>query len=254
MSIGSFLIVLVYGTVWGSFLTVAGLRIPLHQSIVCSRSYCPQCKATLSPMELIPVVSILIQKGKCRHCRNTVSFLYPVTELIVGGLVAFSIWHAQMNWTTILTLCLLLSFGIVFSITDLVYRILPNRIMLCFFISVFSFHFFFHPTHFMSYLLTGFGFFVSFFVFYLLFPNSIGGGDVKCYGVIGFLLGYQTTLTALFFASGLACLVYFFLRIFKLVRKETPIPFAPFIFIGAYISSLLTPHLLQYLTAFFYPI
>lgn len=246
MSIESFVILVLYGSIWGSFLMVAGLRIPLHQSIVFSRSYCPHCKEPLSPIELIPLISVLIQKGKCRHCKEPVSFIYPLAELTTGLLTAFSMWHAQLNWTVFFTLFLLLSFGVVFSVTDLAYRILPNQIMHCFLVAVILFHGFFHRTHLISYLITGIGFFAFFYTFYLLFPNSIGGGDVKCYGVIGFLLGYQTALTALFMATGLACLVYFFLRMLKLIRKETPIPFAPFIFMGAYASYLTHPQLLHY--------
>lgn len=247
----SLILIVLYGSVWGSFLTVAGLRTPLRQPFVFSRSACPHCKATLTPIELIPIFSILVQKGRCRHCKEPIALLYPLTELAAGLLGAFSIWYAQMDWSRIATLFLIISFGILFSVTDLAYRILPNKLMLCFLGAVFFFRIVLRPAAFIPYLLTGVGFFAFFYLFYLLFPDSIGGGDVKCYGVIGFLLGYQVTLAAILFASGLACLIYFFLYFFKGVRKETPIPFAPFIFIGAYVSYLFSPQLLLYLNAFF---
>lgn len=248
----SFVLIVLYGSVWGSFLTVAGLRIPLRQPFVFSRSACPHCKTALAPIELIPVLSILFQKGRCRHCKQPIALLYPLTELAAGLLGAFSIWYVHMDWNSMATLFLLISFGILFSVTDLTYRILPNKLMLCFLAAVFFVHIVFRPAAFIPHLLTGIGFFAFFYLFYLLFPDSIGGGDVKCYGVLGILLGYQTTLAALLFASGSACLVYFFLRFFKDFRKDTPIPFAPFIFIGAYVSYLFSPQLLFYLNAFLF--
>lgn len=252
MSEWFFFLLMIYGCVWGSFLTVVGLRIPINQPIVFSRSCCPHCEHPLAFVELIPLLSILIQKGKCRQCKEPISVLYPLTEWMTGLLFAVSFWYAPLHWETTLTLFLLLSFGIIFSVTDLAYRILPNKIMFWFLIAVFILNSFFHQADFYHYLLNGLGFFSFFYMFYLLFPNSIGGGDVKCYGVLAFLLGYQISLLAVLFASGLACTVFFCVRLFKRIPKDLPIPFAPFIFIGAYLAYLTSPQLINFLNLLLY--
>ena len=67
------------GAIVGSFLNVVILRLPdRSQSIVFPASHCPRCSATLAWYENIPVLSYLILRGKCRHCRTTISIQYPV--------------------------------------------------------------------------------------------------------------------------------------------------------------------------------
>lgn len=230
-----------YGCTWGSFLMVIGARIPLQQSIVFSRSRCPHCRNQLSPSELIPLLSYLIQKGRCRQCKRSISLFYPLMEWVTGLLFIFSFWYARSDVETTLVLFLLCSFGLVFTVTDLTYRILPNRIMFSFFILVYLLNAFLRSSNFYAYALTGLGFFSFFYVFYLAFPNGIGGGDVKYYAIIGFLLGYQASLFAVILACAFASSTFLLLRIYKNIPKNTPIPFAPFIFIGAFLSYILTP-------------
>lgn len=233
-----------YGCIWGSFLMVVGLRIPLQQSIIFSRSHCPHCRKKLSSSELIPLFSFLIQKGRCRQCKSSISLLYPLTEWVTGLLFVLSFWYARLDLETTLVLFLILSFGLVFTVTDLTYRILPNRILFAFFIVVFLLNVFLRSTNFYTYVLTGIGFFCFFYAFYLIFPGGIGGGDVKCYGIIGFLLGYQASLLAVILACIFASITFLWFLFYRNIPKNTPIPFAPFIFVGAYLAYLLSPFLI----------
>ncbi|MBM6615110.1 prepilin peptidase [Desemzia sp. RIT804] len=249
MSILSLFPLLIYGLIWGSFLTVVGLRIPLNQPIIFSRSCCPHCQHTLSSKELIPLFSILFQKGKCRHCHQSIALFYPCTEIATAllGILVFAI--AQPNWLSLGSLFLVLSFGIIFSISDLTAQILPDKLMLLFLSFVCMLHFFNRTEDFFSYLISGLLFFCFFYLFYLFFPSSIGGGDVKYYGILGFLLGYQTTLFALLLACSMACIIYLPLYLSKKHNKKKPIPFAPFIFLGAYVACLSSPLFFDYLTS-----
>ena len=78
--IKSFLI----GICFGSFFNVVIYRLPLELSIVSPRSFCPKCKSRISWRENIPLLSWLIQKGKCRNCENKISISYPIIEFLTG--------------------------------------------------------------------------------------------------------------------------------------------------------------------------
>lgn len=241
------LILCVYGVVWGSFLTVVGLRVPLKQPITLSRSACPNCHHVLTGVELIPVFSILYQRGKCRHCHQRISLLYPIIELVSAASFCLIYLYVDHHIFNLATSGLLLTFGIVFSVSDLTYQILPDRIMRWFAAAAFMLHILNGMEDFWFFLLTGIGFFLFFYLFYLCFPTGIGGGDVKCYGVLGFLLGYRTCILALLVTCLLVFALYIPLLIAKKITPQHIIPFAPFIFAGAFLAFLTGPDLYAWL-------
>lgn len=71
----------VLGAMVGSFLTLATYRLPRDEPIGMTRSQCPQCLRKLRLPDLIPMLSWLIARGRCRYCKTPVSFRYPLTEL-----------------------------------------------------------------------------------------------------------------------------------------------------------------------------
>ena len=79
-----YILIFIAGTVFGSFLTLATYRIPLHQNIVYKKSYCPKCNHKLDFLDMIPILSYLCIKGKCRYCGSKISFRYPLIETICG--------------------------------------------------------------------------------------------------------------------------------------------------------------------------
>src|SRR5690349_21207901 len=83
-------IALLFGLVYGSFLNVVILRFDDWQSIVRSRSHCPDCKTQLSWWDMIPVISFAYLQGKCRYCKKPISWQYPIVELSTAVLVAAS--------------------------------------------------------------------------------------------------------------------------------------------------------------------
>ena len=82
------------GLLVGSFLNVAIHRLPLEEESVSKprRSRCPSCKTTLTWKENVPVVSWLLQLGRCRHCRWPIPWRYPLVELLTAGLFATVVW------------------------------------------------------------------------------------------------------------------------------------------------------------------
>ena len=70
----------IFGTIFGSFYNVVGYRIPKGESLLYPSSHCTKCNHKLSPLELIPIFSFLIQGGKCRKCKDKISWFYPIFE------------------------------------------------------------------------------------------------------------------------------------------------------------------------------
>jgi len=83
----------VLGLVVGSFLNVVIHRLPRGESIVYPPSHCPSCGTRLGPRELVPVLSYLAQKGRCRHCGAKISPRYPLVELLTGALFAYAAYR-----------------------------------------------------------------------------------------------------------------------------------------------------------------
>ena len=81
----------VIGACIGSFLNVIVYRFPHNLSIVKLRSFCPKCKKSLTWKENIPLISWLIQRGKCINCYSSISYQYPLVELATGILFVFFI-------------------------------------------------------------------------------------------------------------------------------------------------------------------
>ncbi len=72
------------GLVMGSAVTAIAYRVPRHISWFSGRSACPACGKALGPLDLIPVASFVLSRGRCRHCEAPISWRYPLTELWCG--------------------------------------------------------------------------------------------------------------------------------------------------------------------------
>ena len=81
-------LVFVFGLLIGSFLNVVILRLP-HGQTLLGRSACPHCRYQLRVPDLVPVLSFLFLRGKCRQCRQPISWRYPALELVVAGLFLY---------------------------------------------------------------------------------------------------------------------------------------------------------------------
>lgn len=119
----------VFGAVVGSFLNVCIHRLPRGESVVKPRSRCPQCGQAIAAWQNIPVLSWLILRGRCGHCRAPISARYPLVELLNSGL-----WLAAgLNFgisVQALVLLPLLSALLALFFTDLDEMLLPDAITL----------------------------------------------------------------------------------------------------------------------------
>src|SRR4051794_23531734 len=91
-----YLFVVLFALTLSSFLNVVAIRIPKGESIVFPASHCVHCQHPLRPLDLIPILSFLTLKGRCRYCQAKVSPVYPLGECITAGLLVFT--YYQIGW------------------------------------------------------------------------------------------------------------------------------------------------------------
>ena len=84
MNIVLYIIIFIMGSVFGSFLTLATYRIPLNEDITHKHSYCPKCNHKLNFLDLIPILSYVCLRGRCRYCKAKISPRYFIIELLCG--------------------------------------------------------------------------------------------------------------------------------------------------------------------------
>ncbi len=88
----------IFGTVFGSFISVLVWRIKNNQKgILMWRSQCPNCKHTLWALDLIPIFSYIFLKWKCRYCKNKISIIYPILEFVTWLFFIFVAWFLLWN-------------------------------------------------------------------------------------------------------------------------------------------------------------
>jgi leader peptidase (prepilin peptidase)/N-methyltransferase len=117
------------GLAFGSFLNVCIYRLPLGLSVVTPRSACPKCKQGIALYDNLPVLSWLILRGRCRHCKAGISPRYLIIELLTGALFLACYWY--FGWTLSLLKYCAFSFlllGLIF--TDAETKLLPDKLTL----------------------------------------------------------------------------------------------------------------------------
>ena len=84
MEILVYILIFIIGSLFGSFYSLAIYRIPIKQSIMHGRSYCPKCNHKLSLLDLIPVLSYIFLGGRCRYCKEKIRKRYILLEVFTG--------------------------------------------------------------------------------------------------------------------------------------------------------------------------
>lgn len=121
---------ILFGLAFGSLATALSHRLPQGLPIANDRSRCPKCDKVLGPLDLFPVLSWLVFRGRCRHCGQAISWRYPAIELVVAALFAAAWWHFGGE-TVPAAILALTAFGLtVITVADLEAGIIPDAILL----------------------------------------------------------------------------------------------------------------------------
>lgn len=248
MTIYYAIVFFIFGLLFGSFYNVVAYRVPKKESIVFPSSHCTSCGHKLSPLELIPVISFLIQGGKCKHCKEKVSWFYTCFELLTG--ILFMLSYLVFGFSIDLLIALIfVSVADIVIITDYKYMIILDEVLivgtlliaLCLFIKTG----FIHNSFIMVEALKGTGLalinglmaFITMLIIkkigdFLFKKESMGGGDIKLLGFFGLVLGYINSILSIGLASFIGLPVTLILM---KAKKGDEVPFGPFLVVAALI-------------------
>ncbi|MCC5890790.1 MAG: prepilin peptidase [Alkalibacterium sp.] len=226
------LIFLLYGLIFGSFFNVVGLRVPNQTLFEEKRSYCDTCQRTLTWSELIPVFSYIVQKGKCRGCRQSISLLYPIMEVSTGLLFAWTYYFYGLTDQMVLGL-LLISLIIPVTVSDIAYQRIPNKLLL-FFSPLFFIYRLLIPLNPLWHSLTGAILaFILVFLIILLSKGGMGAGDLKYFTLFGFIFGPYYFLLLFFLSTVFGSVGGLITMRVKKVGRRSKIAFGPYIGMAA---------------------
>jgi leader peptidase (prepilin peptidase)/N-methyltransferase len=241
----------ILGLLIGSFLNVVIYRIPEKQSIVKPPSHCPHCNTRLKIIDLIPVLSFLSTKGKCRYCGTKISWQYPFVELLTAFFFLGAYLKFGLSFELVIML-ILLSALIVISFIDYKYMIIPNVITYSgIIIGLLSAIFFDYISIFSSLL----GIVIPaliLLVIALIFKGGMGMGDVKLASMLGAFLGTTYTLAGIFIGSLLGSIIGLSLMGLGVMERKDRIPFGPFICFGAIIMIFFGEFLIDWYVSLFF--
>lgn len=236
-----FIIFFVFGTILGSFFNVVGWRLPKGESIVSPPSHCPKCGHRLKPIELIPVISFFLQRGKCKECKEKISWYYPFFEALCGLLfgICFLVFGFSSNLIISLTF---ISMLMIIIVSDIHFMIIPDEILLVFGIAIaLEIGILLGYMELFRAILNGllaFGimFLLKIFGDIIFKKESMGGGDIKLMFVFGLVLGLPEAILSIFLGSLVGLPISLLL-----MKKNTEhiVPFGPFLSIGAILILLL---------------
>jgi len=242
------LIIFIFGLVIGSFLNSVIFRMQAGEQFVWERSRCLKCSTILKIIDLIPILSFFITKGKCRYCGHSISWQYPFVELSAGILFVlyFLKFETVFFSASLLSLILyssfvllLLSCLIVIFVYDLRTSYIPDAVVyLGVAVSI-------------IYLLTNFSLITPFYLLgiaipFVLFGSLVliskekwmGWGDVKLGVFMGLILGFPGIVVALYIAFITGAIVAILLLAANQKTIKSEIAFGPFL-VGATVITML---------------
>jgi leader peptidase (prepilin peptidase)/N-methyltransferase len=232
----------VFGLMIGSFLNVCISRLPAGESVVMPRSHCRSCGAPIRPFDNVPVLSFLILGGRCRSCREPISWRYPLVELGTStGFVLQGIAHGDdlvlLASRLVLTALLVALFG-----TDLETQRLPNILTLPGTVVGFLFSFWAPPGPFESLAGAALGAGMLFLIRWAWFRatgvEGMGLGDVKMAALIGAFLGPRQLWLVLVLASVGGAIVGIGMAALQRRSLDSRLAFGTFLSVAALIASL----------------
>ncbi len=258
------LLVTLFSLMVGSFLNVVIYRLPIMMerdwqlqcadlngavtenqetfNLVQPRSRCPHCGHQIQAIENIPVISYLLQKGRCSSCDAKISLRYPLVELLTALTSAYVAWHFGFGWES--TCALVITWSLIaLTFIDLDHQLLPDSITLplLWLGLLASLHPVFADTR--SSIIGAVAGYLSLWLVYQLFKivtgkEGMGYGDFKLLGMLGAWLGWQALPVVILMSSLVGALVGIALILFKRHERANPIPFGPYLAAAGWITLL----------------
>jgi len=262
------IVVFIFGSIVGSFLNVCIHRMPKGESVVWPRSHCPKCQKRIPGYDNIPFISFILLKGRCRFCKEKISWRYPLVELLTALLTLALFNRFGLTYSFFLYMVMLWGL-IIATFVDIPHRIIPDEVsvggMITGFIMVAITGFMFNPLRYnfapvkyslMGIIVGGGIIYLTGVIFDLVYfkllkkpaingeTESMGGGDVKLLAMIGAFLGWQRALLTFFLAPFLGIVLGI---INVLTKKDHTIPYGPFISLAALLSLFWSDKIIRFI-------
>ncbi len=231
-------IIFIFGMCIGSFLNVCIYRLPSSKSIINpTRSICPHCNSAIQFYDNIPVFSYVWLKGRCRQCNASISFRYPLVELM-AGIVAINVFFMFGLTMESVVYFIFISSLLVITFIDIDHKIIPDIITLpgipvglaaSFVLSTMTF-----KASILGLLIGGGSLLLVAWAYSLITrKEGMGGGDIKLLGMIGTFVGWKGVIFTIFVASVAGTFVGMIFMLLKGKNLKFALPFGPFLSIGA---------------------
>ena len=252
LSVKIYLAVLAFvlGAVFGSALNCLAFRLAREQKWSGGRSACPACGHTLAPLDLIPLLSYLLLRGKCRYCGAGVSARYPAAEGLLGVvfvsvLFTFGLGVETAVWA-VFCCCLF-----TLSLVDLEIQIIPDRFLLI--PAIIRLLQLWHEGNLLGGILPGLAIgggvlVLSLIMDKILQKDTMGGGDIKLLAVLGLYFSFAECLLLLL----LACVIGIVIAA-VLMKKDSDaaFPFGPALSLAAWVTMLIGEPLVSWYLGLF---
>jgi leader peptidase (prepilin peptidase)/N-methyltransferase len=228
----------IFGLFIGSFLNVVIFRFPELKGLISGRSYCPNCKKTIATYDLIPIISYIILWGKCRNCRQKISWQYPFVEFFTGALFFFLAKTVGINYQLIVYL-LIACVSILIFVYDAKYLEIPEVfawLLVILTIIAVALSGNFSLSNFLLGGLIGGG--ILGILVGISNEQIMGAGDIKIGLAFGFLLGFYRSILFLFLSFVIGAVVGLILMAWRKKGMKSEIAFAPFLILAAMICII----------------
>lgn len=246
----------IIGAAIGSFLNVIIDRTVRGEQIL-GRSYCDYCHATLGTLDLVPIASFLLLGGRCRYCKRSISWQYPLVELITATLFVYLAYFLVANQALTLAafvyFALVLAILIVVAVVDVKFSLVPTTFVFAGAIVALFYSYFnltspeFVVNVFVAGVLT-----VAFLLIVVLTRGrGMGSGDIPLVFLISLFLGWPKSAVAIFVAFVLGAVVAISLIVARRKKFGQTIPFAPFLVTGTIIALFWGTQLLDWYLGMF---
>lgn len=230
-----------FGAIFGSFYNVVGYRVPKGESLIYPPSHCTKCNHRLTALELIPILSFLFLGGKCKVCKDKISWFYPIFEFTSGALFALSYVVFGFSLECLLSI-VFISMLLIIIISDYQTMIIPDSVLIVFSSLIIIIKFFIDGVEGTGIALLNaliafiFMFLLKLFGDFLFKKESMGGGDIKLMAVFGLMFGFPMAIISVFISAiiGLPTSLIMLKN-----NSSHEIPFGPFLAVAAILILLL---------------
>jgi leader peptidase (prepilin peptidase)/N-methyltransferase len=221
-------------------------------NLAVPRSTCPSCKASITVLQNIPLLSWLILRGRCAKCGKPISVRYPLIEALTGVLTAAVAWKFGFGWSA-LSAMVLTWFLVALTFIDLDHQLLPDSLTLPLlwgglFVSLWGAQAgaMTFPPNMRSSLVGAMAGYASLWSVYHLFRSvtgkeGMGYGDFKLFAALGAWLGWQMLIPVILIAAVVGATLGIVLLTVRGQNRTTPIAFGPFLAAAGWLMLMWGP-------------